>query len=88
MSILLTLLLTREWMAKLLLQMLLLLCLEFAVDNIKIHLCERRGIPVRHIRPKLRGNMWFVLALVSFGTAAVLGSICGRRADCYLFGPQ
>lgn len=36
----------------LLLQMLVLVCLEFVVDKIKLQLFEKRGIPVRRVRPE------------------------------------
>jgi len=85
-GILFTLLVTRERTAKVLLQMLVLACLESALDEMKMILCERRGIPVRRVRLHLRGNALFLLALVVLGTGAAVGSVAGIRADCFFFG--
>ena len=87
-SILLTLLTAREKTAMLLLRMLLLVFLESAVDELKIYVCEKRGIPVRGFRPNVHRNVWFVLALVFFGTSANLALLNGIRADCFIFGPH
>ena len=78
---------TRVWTIELSLQILLLVCLEFAVDELKVQLCDKHGVPVRHLRPRLRGNTWFVLALILEAVAVALASLCGLRADCYLNGP-
>jgi len=85
-GILFTLLVTRERTAKVLLQMLVLACLESAVDEMKMILCERRGIPVHRVRLRLSGNALFVLALILCGTSVAVGSVAGIRADCFFFG--
>ena len=87
-GILFTLLVTRERTAKVLLQMLVLACLESAVDEMKMILCERRAITVRRVRLRLRGNALFVLALVVIGMSVAVISIAAIRADCFFFGPQ
>ena len=86
MSILITLLTSAKWTSDLLLQMLVLVCLETAVDQLKLKLCETRGIPVRLVRPHLRGNPWFVLAVALEGIAVSVGLLGGLKLDCFLFG--
>jgi hypothetical protein len=87
-GILVTLLVAREQTVRLWLQMLVLVCLESVADEVKVRLCESRGIPVRRVRLHHRGNKWFVLTLVLIGTATAVGSVCAIRADCFFFGPQ
>ena len=81
-----TLLASAKWTSDLLLQMLVLVCLETAIDQVKLKLCETRGIPVRLVRPPLRGNPWFVLAVALAGIAVSAGLLAGIKLDCFIFG--
>ena len=86
-SILMTMI-TREWTSDLLMRIAFLVILEWAVDEFKVFLCEKRGIPVRRVTPNVCGNVWFVLVLVFMAIATCIGALIGIKSDCYLFGPQ
>ena len=71
-----------------LLQMLVLVCLETMVDQIKLKVCETHGIPAVHARPhfKFDENPWLMLAIAVCGVAVSFALLGGIKLDCYLFG--